>query len=132
MRPDDRTRIRHLHEAATKAISYSADKQRSDLDGDELLRLALTKLVEIVGEAAKSVTPEGRAAMPEVPWRAAARMRDRLVHHYFAINLDILWRTITEDLPQLIAALPPEHMGYGLGDEPPTTRVSDGTRSNKI
>ena len=108
-----------------------ADKQRSDLDDDELLRLALTKLVEIVGEAAKGVTSEGRAALPEVPWRAAARMRDRLVHHYFDINLDILWRTITEDLPQLITALPPEHehdrpgtpsmapaMGDELGNEP--------------
>jgi uncharacterized protein with HEPN domain len=109
MRPDDRTRIRHLREAATKAVGYGAGKQRSDLDDDELLRLALTKLVEIVGEAAKSITAEGRAAMPEVPWRAAARMRDRLVHHYFDINLDILWRTITTDLPQLLAALPPEH-----------------------
>lgn len=131
MRPDDRTRIRHLREAATKAVNYGADKQRSDLDDDELLRLALTKLVEIVGEAAKSVTAEGRAALPEVPWRAAARMRDRLVHHYFDINLDILWRTITEDLPQLIASLPPEHerdrpgtpsiaptVGDELGDEP--------------
>ena len=46
--------------------------------------------------------------MPQVPWRAAGRMRERLVHHYFDINLDILWRTITEDLPQLLAALPSE------------------------
>ena len=46
--------------------------------------------------------------MPQVPWRAAARMRDRLVHHYFDINLNILWQTITEDLPQLLAALPSE------------------------
>jgi hypothetical protein len=50
---------------------------RRDLDEDELLRLALTKLVEIVGEAAKSISPEGRTAMPLVPWRAAARMRGR-------------------------------------------------------
>ena len=108
MRPDDRVRLRHLHDAATKAIGYSAGKQRRDLDDDEVLRLALTKLVEIVGEAAKSITAEGRASMPEVPWRAAARMRDRLVHHYFDINLDVLWQTITEDLPQLLAILPSE------------------------
>jgi uncharacterized protein with HEPN domain len=108
MRPDDRVRLRHLREAAIKAIAYSEGKQRRDLDDDELLRLALTKLVEIVGEAAKSISPEGRAAMPDVPWRAAARMRDRLIHHYFDINLDILWQTITEDLPQLLAALPSE------------------------
>jgi uncharacterized protein with HEPN domain len=92
----------------SKAIDFSKGKQRHDLDDDELLRLALTKLVEIVGEAAKSISPEGRTAMPQVPWRAAARMRDRLVHHYFDINLDILWQTITGDLPQLLATLPSE------------------------
>ena len=89
MQPEDRIRLRHLREAAAKALTYSEGKQRSDLD-DELLRLALTKLVEIVGEAAKSISSDGRAAIPDVPWRAAARMRDRLVHHYFDINLDVL------------------------------------------
>lgn len=106
MRPEDRVRLRHLVEAATKAIAYSEHKRRADLDDDELLRLALTKLVEIVGEAAKHVGPELRAAHAGVPWAAAARMRDRLVHHYFDINLDILWQTLTEDLPQLLHTLP--------------------------
>jgi uncharacterized protein with HEPN domain len=59
----------------------------------------LTKLVEIVGEAAKSISITGGASLPDIPWRAAARMRDRLVHHYFDINLDVLWQTISEDLP---------------------------------
>jgi uncharacterized protein with HEPN domain len=108
MRPDDQIRLRHLREAAATAIDFSKGKQRHDLDDDELLRLALTKLVEIVGEAAKSISPEGRTAMPQVPWRAAARMRDRLVHQYFDINLNILWQTIPEDLPQLLVALPSE------------------------
>ena len=68
----------------------------------------MTKLVEIVGEAAKSISITGRASLPDVPWRAAARMRDRLVHHYFDINLDVLWQTITEDLPQMLTTLPSE------------------------
>lgn len=51
MRPDDQIRLRHLTEAATKAIGYCADRQRADLDDDELLRLAVTKLVEIVGDS---------------------------------------------------------------------------------
>ncbi len=106
MRREDQIRIRHLTEAATKAVAYSAGKQRADLDDDELLRLALTKLLEIVGEAAKNVSTDARAALPNVPWRAAARMRDRLTHHYFDINLDVLWTTITDDLPKLLAALP--------------------------
>jgi uncharacterized protein with HEPN domain len=111
MRLDDQVRLRHLIEAATKACAYSKDKQREDLDNDELLRLALTKLVEIVGEAAKHVSPELRGAYPDVPWTAAARMRDRLIHHYFDINLDILWQTVSSDLPRLLEALPSPDTG---------------------
>ena len=67
----------------------------------------MTKLVEIVGEAATQVSERTRSAHPEVPWSAAARMRDRLIHHYFDIDLDILWVTVTEDLPKLLEVMPP-------------------------
>jgi hypothetical protein len=60
----------------------------------------------IVGEAAKHVSHDLRTCHPEVSWLAAARMRDRLVHHYFDINLDVLWSTVTHDLPRLLAILP--------------------------
>lgn len=106
--PDDLVRLRHLREAAEKAIEFSADRTRASLDDDELLRLGLTKLVEIVGEAAKQVSDATRARHPKVPWSAAARMRDRLIHHYFDVDLDILWATITDDLPALLEALPDE------------------------
>ena len=114
MRPEDQIRIRHLSEAATKAIAFTNGRTRSDLDDDELLRLAVTKLVEIVGEAAKQVSPEVRAAHPHIPWTAAARMRDRLIHHYFDINLDVLWQTVTSDLPKLLETLPA--MDYDDGE----------------
>lgn len=105
-RPEDLVRITHLREAAHKALAFSQDKSRQALYDDELLRLALTKLVEIVGEAAKQVSEPTRQAHAAVPWSAAARMRDRLIHHYFDIDLDILWATITDDLPALLACLP--------------------------
>ncbi len=106
MRPDDTIRLLHLREAATTALRFTEGRTRSDLDDDEMLRLALTKLIEIVGEAAKQVSIEGKAEYPAVPWSAASRMRDRLVHHYFDIDLDVLWQTVTEDLPTLLALLP--------------------------
>lgn len=87
--PDDLVRIRHLRDAAQKAVHYADGKTRQDLDNDELLRLALTKLVEIAGEAAKQVSQPTRREHPEVPWSEAARMRDRLVHHYSDIDRHI-------------------------------------------
>lgn len=106
MRPDDGVRLHHLVESAETAIRFVEGRERADLDDDEMLRLALTKLVEIVGEAAKQVTSATRSQFPAVPWSAAARMRDRLVHHYFDIDLDVLWTTIRTDLPALLEALP--------------------------
>lgn len=105
MPPDDAIRIRHLIEAAETAMRFADGRSRADLDDDEMLRLALTKLVEIVGEAAKQVTDATKAAHPAVPWSAAARMRDRLVHHYFDIDIDVLWATVEEDLPAVVRAL---------------------------
>jgi uncharacterized protein with HEPN domain len=108
MPPDD-ARLRHLIDAATKAAAWAQARDRTALDEDEVFRLALTKLVEIVGEAAKQVTAETRRKYPEVPWSAAARMRDRLVHHYLDINLDVLWSTATVDLPALLKVVPTPH-----------------------
>ena len=92
-------------DAASKAVAFSSGRSRADLDEDEMLRFALVKLVEIVGEAAKQVSEETRVSYPNVAWAEAARMRDRLVHHYFDINLDVLWSTVTEDLPTLLSPL---------------------------
>ncbi|MCA1846556.1 MAG: DUF86 domain-containing protein [Actinobacteria bacterium] len=94
-----------MREAAEKAVEFSKGKTRQSLDTDEMLRLALTKLVEIVGEAAKQITEPTREEHPTVAWSAAARTRDRLVHHYFDLDLDALWATVTRDLPDLLAAL---------------------------
>jgi uncharacterized protein with HEPN domain len=105
MSPPDDIRIRHMIEAAERAVSFSEGRERSDLDENELLKFALVKLVEIVGEAAKLVSDETRRAMPQVAWMEAARMRDRLVHHYFDINLDVLWSTVVVDLPSLPEAV---------------------------
>ncbi len=122
---NDEVRVRHLVEAASKAVSYAAGRSRADLDDDELLRLALTKLVEIVGEAAKHISDDLRKSRPEVPWSAASRMRDRLIHHYFDINLDVLWSTVTDDLPRLLAILPDDLTADGSAPTTPDRRRID-------
>lgn len=105
MTQPDEIRVQHMRESARKAIEFCNGRSRADLETDELLRLALTKLVEIVGEAAKQTGSDARDRHPKVPWAEAARMRDRLVHHYFNIDLDVLWSTVTEDIPALLEAL---------------------------
>jgi uncharacterized protein with HEPN domain len=104
--PRDDDRIAHMLEACEQAAEFVDGRTRTDFDHDRMLQLALTKLVEIIGEAAKSVSDESRARYPDVPWSEAARARDFLTHHYFQIDLDRLWYTVTESLPALKAALP--------------------------
>jgi len=65
----------------------------------------LVRLVEIVGEAAAGVSPDGQAEYPSIPWRQIIGMRNRLVHGYESVDLDVLWDTIEDDLPPLIAEL---------------------------
>ena len=72
-----------------------------------MLVLSLIKAIEIVGEAAYQVSPATRAELQDIPWDAIIGMRHRLVHAYFDINLDILWRTVTDELPDLVDVLIP-------------------------
>ena len=107
MRKDDEIRLRHMLDGAREALSFARGRTRGDLDNDRQLVLALVKDVEIVGEAATQVTESTRRRLPEIPWEQIVGMRNRLVHAYFDINLDIVWTTVREDLPELIARLEP-------------------------
>lgn len=78
---------------------------REDLDRDRKLNLSLTRLLEIVGEAANRLSVETRARFPEVPWPEIVSMRNRLIHGYDSVDLDLVWQVVQGDLPDLIAAL---------------------------
>ena len=105
MRKDDSIRLRHMLDATREAEAFSRNKTRKSLDTDRKLALALVKCIEIIGEAAAQISNESREALPQIPWSDIIAMRNRLIHAYFDINLDILWKTIIEDLPPLIYEL---------------------------
>ena len=105
MRETDRVRLRHMLDAAREAVSFAAGRTRADLDRDRMLNLSLAHLLEIVGEAARRVSPEAREAYPVIPWLDISDMRNRLAHGYEDINLDMVWQVLKEDLPPLIAEL---------------------------
>ena len=105
MSPDDRWRVSHMIDAAEQALTFVRGRDRSDLDGDAMLLFALTRAVEVVGEAATKVSEGGRSELPAVPWLQIAGMRNRLVHSDFSINNNILWDTAQLALPPLLAQL---------------------------
>ncbi len=88
-------------DACCEALEFVNGKSRSDLDNDRMLVLSLVKEVEIIGEAASKVSPETKSNHPEIPWQDMALMRNRLIHAYFNIDLDVVWETIQKDLPEL-------------------------------
>jgi uncharacterized protein with HEPN domain len=99
MRPDDRVRIRHMIEAAEAAQRFIANRQRADLDTDEMLLFALVRAAEIIGEVASKVSG------PLFPGSKSSQMRNRLIHAYFVIERDIVWKTVTEEIPALLRIL---------------------------
>lgn len=97
--------LKEMLEMAKKAQAMVEGREREDLDTDDQLSLALQRLIEILGEAAKRVSAETRERAEDIPWKKIAGMRDRLIHQYWNVNLDIVWNTVTEELPPLVAAL---------------------------
>jgi uncharacterized protein with HEPN domain len=113
MQPEDEERLRHMLDAAKEALSFAHGQPKERLNSDRKLALALVKAIEIIGEAANNVTEETRTELRSVPWLDIIGMRHHLVHAYFDVDLNVLWKTLKEDLPPLIIALE-----VILGDSP--------------
>ncbi|MEZ6233517.1 MAG: HepT-like ribonuclease domain-containing protein [Phycisphaerales bacterium] len=98
---DDQTRLRHMLEAARQAISFLPGRSRVDLDTDHMLRRALKDCIPEIGEAAYHVTDEGRASVPDLPWEKMVGMRHILVHAYFELDNDAIWKVASTELEVL-------------------------------
>lgn len=92
-------------DAAAKATKFTRGKTRQNLESDDELSLALARLVEIIGEAASKVTMETQSKHPEIEWRDIIDTRNRLIHAYETVNMDILWQIVTVDIQALIPKL---------------------------
>ena len=105
IKPDDKVRLRHMLDAALEIQEYVESSTRESLDRDRKLVHSLVRLFEIIGEAASQVSDELRENVIEIPWFIIIGMRNRLIHAYFEINLDVVWRTSKDDIPSLIEEL---------------------------
>lgn len=102
---DDRVYVGHMLDIANKAIGFVQGVTREDFDHNELLRLSLTHLLQVIGEAARRISPDFRAIHSQVDWRAIVGMRSKVVHDYLNVDEDIVWDTVTNELPSLIEEL---------------------------
>ena len=105
MRDDDRVRILHMIDAAESIEEFAAGRMRGDLDSNRMLLFAIVRAIEVKGEAASKVTDRTQAAFPEIPWASIVGMRNRLIHGYFDIDSDVVWKTVTEEIPALHRSL---------------------------
>jgi len=99
---DDLTRLKHIRDAAEEALFFVQNRTREDLDNDRMLSLALVRLIEIIGEAGNNVSPSKQAKYNRVHWRQIIGMRNRIIHAYFDVDLDIVWQVVTQDLSPLL------------------------------
>jgi len=97
--------LRHMLDYASEAHSLARERNRDDLSSDRLLALALTRLVEVIGEAAGRLLPEVRRRFPSIEWQQIIGMRNRLIHGYDTLDADILWDAVTRDMPPLVEEL---------------------------
>jgi uncharacterized protein with HEPN domain len=103
--PDDLIRLRHMLDAAEEISSFIDGKDLQNFEQDRMLSLSVIKSLEIIGEAAGRVSEPTRKDLLEVPWADIVGMRNRLIHGYFDMNLQIVWQTVQTDLPPLIQSL---------------------------
>jgi len=104
--PDDRIRVEHMIQAAEAALRFVSGRTRADLDDAEMLSFAVVRALEILGEAASKVTAATcRATAGVVPWQLIVSMGNRVVHAYFDIEPDIVWKTVFDELPALLPKL---------------------------
>ena len=99
-------------EAARQACAFTRGMTPETFAGNEMCVHSVIRMIEIIGEAAAQVTPEYQQVYPQLPWREMVAMRNWLIHAYFDIDVQRVWKTAQEDLPalitQLTAILPPE------------------------
>lgn len=93
--------------AGREAQEFTRNVTEEDFCNNRLLQHAVMRLIQIMGEAARNLSPEFKQAHPEVPWLAIVGMRNRLVHEYFRIIPDKVWQVVVKDLPGLIASIEP-------------------------
>ena len=97
--------MQDMLEATRRILDYTAGLDYTAFRDDFKTQDAVLRNLEVLGEAAKHIPEEVAAQYPSLPWREMAGTRDRLIHHYFGVNLDVVWGIVELELPGVVAEL---------------------------
>ena len=101
MQKDDTVYLRHILDAISKIEEYVAGAGYQSFTQNTLVQDAVMRQLEIIGEAAKRISPALKDEYVHIPWKNMAGMRDKLIHDYFGVDIDAVWATLVQDIPAL-------------------------------
>ncbi|HWW88752.1 MAG TPA: DUF86 domain-containing protein [Vicinamibacterales bacterium] len=101
---DDRVYLQHIRDAANDIATY-CETDRDGFFKERIRQDATLRKLGVIGEAVKNLSEQTKARMPAIPWKEIAGMRDKVVHHYFGVDLEIVWGVVQQDLPKLETAV---------------------------
>lgn len=93
--------LKDILEFCNHLEEYIQGVEKEDFVKNRMLQDALVRKIELIGEASKNLSTEFRESNQQIPWREISRMRDKVIHHYFKVDLEIIWKTVNEDIPKL-------------------------------
>ena len=101
---DDRVYLQHIQDALNDIASYCGDDRDAFFD-DRMRQDATLRKLEVIGQAVKNLSAGTKSHQPEIPWKQIAGMRDKVIHDYFGVNLEIVWAVVQKELPRLNSAI---------------------------
>lgn len=101
----DKIYAQHILDAVSAIEKFIAGGEYESFSGDKLLQDGIIRELEIIGEASKKLSEEFKSLIPNLPWKDIAGMRDKLVHDYFSVDLDAVWKAATKDIQELKSEL---------------------------